>query len=324
MGESQENDAKPTTKCWVERCWEIQPKEEQRCLKAENLHQHVRRTWKVRFEKVQHLNKREIIFSFKCFSDDGEQSNDDQNSVKIVKPKPDSTQGKSKPGPSQVKPKLGSSQVKSKPGSSQVKSKVGSSQDKAKPVAAQEKLKPESAQSKLKLEASPDKPKLEASQDEQKPVAPQVKPATNGKNKQKKKANTGNQPKVTSAPVVSNKNAKTLGPVVTAFKTRGHVKGSNPQVANGKSSNQQQAGANKRKFNEFGSKTTPNNSKKMKFNKSITKPAPSNELSENRLKAFGINPKKFKNKIKYANNNQQQGAQQHQKKKFQKNSKNVA
>lgn len=47
------------------------------------------------------------------------------------------------------------------------------------------------------------------------------------------------------------------------------------------------------------------NVKKQKFNKlkgdrkSSKGEAVTNELSENRLKAFGINPKKFKNKIKY-------------------------
>lgn len=52
----------------------------------------------------------------------------------------------------------------------------------------------------------------------------------------------------------------------------------------------------------------------MKFdhNKNAKKtnvPAPNSELSENRLKAFGINPKKFKNKIKYGAKNQQNNQQ---------------
>jgi protein KRI1 len=82
---------------------------------------------------------------------------------------------------------------------------------------------------------------------------------------------------------------------------------------------------NKRKFNE-DDKKGPNNHKKMKFNKNGGKKfnnnqAASNELSENRLKAFGINPKKFKNKIKYNKNdggkNAQNGHQQnHSKKPF--------
>lgn len=50
--------------------------------------------------------------------------------------------------------------------------------------------------------------------------------------------------------------------------------------------------------------------KKMKFNKQKNfkkpdkKPA-TNEISENRLKAFGINPKKYNNKIKYNGKNNQ-------------------
>lgn len=69
------------------------------------------------------------------------------------------------------------------------------------------------------------------------------------------------------------------------------------------SSNQQ---PNKRKFNENDKKSLPGpkNVKIMKFN---NKPqGASNEQSENRLKAFGINPKKFKNKIKYGRKNDQQ------------------
>lgn len=79
--------------------------------------------------------------------------------------------------------------------------------------------------------------------------------------------------------------------------------------------------SNKRKFPDEGSTTNTSghqNQKKMKFNqngnfKKTNKD--SNELSENRLKAFGINPKKFKNKLKYNNKNQQAG---NHKKPFQK------
>ena len=79
--------------------------------------------------------------------------------------------------------------------------------------------------------------------------------------------------------------------------------------------------SNKRKLPDEGSATNTSGhqkQKKMKFNqngnfKKTNKD--SNELSENRLKAFGINPKKFKNKLKYNNKNQQAG---HHKKSFQK------
>lgn len=80
--------------------------------------------------------------------------------------------------------------------------------------------------------------------------------------------------------------------------------------------------SNKRKLTDEGSTTNtsgPSNQKKMKsnqngnFKKTNREP---NELSENRLKAFGINPKKFKNKLKYNNKNQQAG--HHNKKPFQK------
>ena len=70
---------------------------------------------------------------------------------------------------------------------------------------------------------------------------------------------------------------------------------------------------NKRKFNEDKNASPGhNNAKKMKFNnKKFNKNAPSTDISENRLKAFGINPKKFKNKLKYGpgKNNNQNGHQ---------------
>lgn len=81
--------------------------------------------------------------------------------------------------------------------------------------------------------------------------------------------------------------------------------------------------SNKRKFNDDDKKSSPGqqNAKKMKFNKNGNKKfnnkEPSTELSENRLKAFGINPKKFKNKIKYGGggqnnkNNNQNGPKNH-------------
>lgn len=67
--------------------------------------------------------------------------------------------------------------------------------------------------------------------------------------------------------------------------------------------------SNKRKNEEAtGPASGVQNSKKMKFQKQKNHKAQpaTNELSENRLKAFGINPKKFKNKIKYGNKDQQQ------------------
>lgn len=74
------------------------------------------------------------------------------------------------------------------------------------------------------------------------------------------------------------------------------------------------------------SPAVPKNAKKMKFNKNKDKKLnndkktangqPKNDLSDNRLKAFGINPKKFKNKIKYNGKNNTQGG--NNKKPFQK------
>lgn len=88
--------------------------------------------------------------------------------------------------------------------------------------------------------------------------------------------------------------------------------------------------SNKRKFtdeDDISSKSSPHNSKKMKLKqkrnshkKNNKLESNSNELSENRLKAFGINPKKFKNKLKYGSKNQQ--GKNHNKKGF-KNNKNV-
>lgn len=77
------------------------------------------------------------------------------------------------------------------------------------------------------------------------------------------------------------------------------------------------------------------NAKKIKFNKNpnqkkFTARTPSqpssNELSENRLKAFGINPKKFKNKIKYGGGGDQQKDSKKSQKSFKKpfNKKNVS
>lgn len=69
----------------------------------------------------------------------------------------------------------------------------------------------------------------------------------------------------------------------------------------------------KRKFNaDKNSSPGQNNAKKMKFNnKKFNKQGPTTDISENRLKAFGINPKKFKNKLKYGpgKNNNQNGHQ---------------
>jgi len=59
---------------------------------------------------------------------------------------------------------------------------------------------------------------------------------------------------------------------------------------------------NKRKFPEDdASKATHKKSKKMKLkHENINKNQSTlNDISENRLKAFGINPKKFNNKLKY-------------------------
>lgn len=70
----------------------------------------------------------------------------------------------------------------------------------------------------------------------------------------------------------------------------------------------------KRKFDNGNAATksaSQQNAKKMKFNNKNDKKtqSKSNDLSENRLKAFGINPKKFKNKIKYGGGKSQQSGQ---------------
>lgn len=58
-----------------------------------------------------------------------------------------------------------------------------------------------------------------------------------------------------------------------------------------------------------------NNFKKRKFdNKQNWKQQNAPEIGDSRLKAFGINPKKFKNKIKYGGKNNNQQKQQHNKK----------
>lgn len=83
--------------------------------------------------------------------------------------------------------------------------------------------------------------------------------------------------------------------------------------------------ANKRKLTNQGDSSTssPQNPKKMKLNqkgnfKKAINQSNSNELSEGRLKAFGINPKKFKNKLKYSGKKQQGSHQTNNKKPFQK------
>jgi len=81
--------------------------------------------------------------------------------------------------------------------------------------------------------------------------------------------------------------------------------------------------SNKRKFTEDDESTSvTQNLKKRKFNeggkfKKNQKESNSTELSDNRLKAFGINPKKFKNKLKYNGKNQQNGNHRNNKKAFQ-------
>jgi protein KRI1 len=65
--------------------------------------------------------------------------------------------------------------------------------------------------------------------------------------------------------------------------------------------------SNKRKF--IGDEKPQNNAKKVKFNKNARK-NDSSDISENRLKAFGINPKKFKNKLKYGGGRSNQNGQQ--------------
>lgn len=135
-----------------------------------------------------------------------------------------------------------------------------------------------------------------------KPEAPATstsKPSTHVKSNPEKK--NKKQKPVTTSPM---KEKPTSSPVSA---TKDQNKQNKPFIAN----------PGKRKLDEATDKPAPS-AKKMKFNKNqnqkkLNGQPPSNELSENRLKAFGINPKKFKNKIKYGGGDQQKAAKKPQK-----------
>lgn len=67
-----------------------------------------------------------------------------------------------------------------------------------------------------------------------------------------------------------------------------------------------QSNSAKRKLNDAEATSMESNKyvKKRKFDNQPKNSAKSNDLTDNRLKAFGINPKKFKNKIKYNHKSQ--------------------
>jgi protein KRI1 len=119
-----------------------------------------------------------------------------------------------------------------------------------------------------------------------------------GKKKKKKKKNnkSSDDSKTSEVQTDANETAASPGKFVKAPET--------PKQTSKSPSAQQKS--NKRKFN---GDEKPHNAKKMKFNKNAKK-NDSNDISENRLKAFGINPKKFKNKLKYGAGRSNQNGQQ--------------
>jgi protein KRI1 len=141
-----------------------------------------------------------------------------------------------------------------------------------------------------------------------------IEPTNKKKKKKNKKVSEQNGgTSANEAEAIKTESAASPGKFVKAAENTEKMSSSNTKATNQKT--------NKRKFNDDDNKKSgPNNHKKMKFNKNGGKKfnnnqAASNELSENRLKAFGINPKKFKNKIKYSNKNDG-GKNTHSKKPF--------